>query len=84
MKGNIAIDSQIQNNVLRECHVTTRDPEEILEALLDGLADTILEASDEDIFEEFRAQGYDPLKEAQEVRELLLKTIKTATKVERK
>jgi len=46
--------------------------------LMNGLAETVLEASDEEILEETRELGGDPLVEAEEVRKLLLQTLKTA------
>ena len=86
MSNNVT-DSQpqtIRTDFPRERFLTTRDPEETLDAILDGLAESILEASDEDILEELQEQGCDPLKAAEEVRELLLNTIITAAKMGRR
>jgi len=52
------------------------DPEEKLDAIMDGLAETVLEASDEEILAESCEQGRDPLKEAEEVRKILLDALK--------
>ena len=52
--------------------VAGHQPEQELRSIMDGLAETVLDASDEEIFEEVREEGRDPLKTAEEVRKLLL------------
>jgi len=52
--------------------VAGNQPEQELRTIMDGLAETVLDASDEEIFEEVREEGRDPLRTAEEVRKLLL------------
>ncbi len=59
-----------------EAEVATRNPEETLQRIFDGIADGVLEATDEEILAESREQGRDPLKEAEEVRRVLLDAVK--------
>ena len=46
-----------------------------LRALYEGLADSVLSASDETLIEELRDEGLDPDAIAEETRALLLKTV---------
>jgi hypothetical protein len=69
-----SIQSALQINGRDE--VTTRSPEETLQAMFDGVAEGVLEATDEEILAESRERGRDPLEEAEEVRRLLLDALK--------
>jgi len=51
---------------------TARQPEEVLRSIMDGLAETIFDATDEEVLKEASEQGKDPLKSAEQVRDLLL------------
>jgi hypothetical protein len=42
-----------------------------LKAIMDGLAETVLNMSDAEIFDEVRMQGRDPVQEAEETRKVL-------------
>jgi hypothetical protein len=53
-----------------------RDPQERLQSLMEGIAETILDASDEEILAESQEQGRDPFAEAEEVRRVLLDALK--------
>jgi hypothetical protein len=55
---------------------TARGPEETLRSIVDGLAETVLEVSDEEIFEETTEEGFDPLNVAKEIRQTLLDATK--------
>ena len=64
---------------------SARDPEETWQSIMDGLGETVLQVSDQDILAESREQGRDPLKEAEDVRRVLLDAIKAiAPEAERK
>lgn len=53
-----------------------RDPERELDNLLDALAESVLNASDEELLEEVRAEGRDPLRVAAQMEDLLLGAVK--------
>jgi len=53
-----------------------RTDEEKLDALIDALGDSILEASDEDILDELRMSGVAPEAEAARLKALMLGTVK--------
>jgi hypothetical protein len=48
-----------------------RDYQSELESIYNGIAESVLEASDEEIEEEMRAEGLDPAEEAERVRAIL-------------
>ena len=50
-------------------------PERVVESILQGLAESVIDASDEDILEECRERGEDPEKEAENIRRILLEAI---------
>lgn len=50
-----------------------RPPEEALESIVDGLAEIVLEASDEELLAEAREESGDPTVQAERVRNVLLK-----------
>ncbi|MGA8644183.1 hypothetical protein [Candidatus Binatus sp.] len=53
-----------------------RTDQEKLDALIDALDDSILEASDEDLLEELRMRGVDPDAEAARLKTMMLGTVK--------
>ena len=53
-----------------------RTDQEKLDALVDALGDSILEASDEDLLEELRMRGVDPDAEAARLKTMMLGTVK--------
>lgn len=53
-----------------------RNDEEKLDALIDALGDSVLEASDEEILEELRMSGVDPDAEAARLKAMMLGTVK--------
>src|SRR5437899_1789117 len=55
-----------------------RNYEKDLRAIYNGLAESILSASDEEILEEVREEGLDPDKEAERVRNVLLSAVRDA------
>jgi hypothetical protein len=57
---------------------TARGPEETLRSIVEGLAEAVLEASDEEIFEETTEEGVDPMNTAKEIRQILLDATKGA------
>ncbi len=59
-----------------EDRVQTRDAEQTLRSIMDGLDATVLAVSDEEIIAELRKQGRDPMKEAEEVRKILIEAIR--------
>lgn len=48
------------------------NPEDSLQSIYDGIAETLLETSDEEIMEETREDGEDPIKKAEAIRNMLL------------
>jgi len=70
---NEAFDEQETEGPLS---ITRGDPARALQSIMDGLAETVLEASDEDLLSESREQGNDPVKEAEEVRAILLDALR--------
>ena len=50
--------------------------EEELVAIMNALAESVAEASDEEILEEARAQGEDPIKTARQTKDVLLNAAK--------
>jgi hypothetical protein len=58
--------------------ISASDPVRTFQAIMDGLAETVLEASDEELLSESSDQGNDPIKEAEEVRAILLDALKAA------
>lgn len=60
------------------------DAVERLKAIMDGLAESVLEMSDEEILEEMRMQKRDPIQEAEQTRKVLIEALKgEARKAER-
>jgi hypothetical protein len=60
------------------------DAVERLEAIMDGLAESVLELSDEAVYEEVSKQGRDPVAEAEATRKVLIDALKDeARKAER-
>jgi hypothetical protein len=57
----------------------TRDDEQILESIAHGLAESVLQATDEEILAEVREEGHDPLRKAEEIRSALLKATQTVS-----
>jgi hypothetical protein len=55
-----------------------RDPEQMLDSIMEGVAESVLEASDEEILAEARERGCDPTQEANAVRQILLEALKRA------
>jgi hypothetical protein len=50
----------------------TLDPETRLKNIMNGLAESVLELSDEEIMQEVREQGFDPALVAEETRQVML------------
>ena len=63
-------------DVQNEHELQARDPEERWQSIIEGLEETVLQASEEELLTESREQGRDPLKEAEEVRKILLDALK--------
>jgi hypothetical protein len=72
-------DGTVESEVLDERKAQTDNPEQTLESIMDGLAATVLAASDEEIIAELQKQGRDPIREAEDVRKILLDALKDAT-----
>lgn len=53
-----------------------RDYEQELADIYNGLAESVLDATDEEIEEEIRAEGLDPEEEAEKVRRILRDAVK--------
>jgi hypothetical protein len=53
-----------------------RTPEEQLRSIMDGLAESIMDMTDEEIIEEIRERGEDPHEVAERVRKILLDAIR--------
>jgi hypothetical protein len=53
-----------------------REPEEILDSILAGVAESVLDMSEEELLEETVEQGGNPNQEAEEIRSLLLSVAK--------
>lgn len=51
-----------------------------LDALVDALSESVLEASDDEILDELRESGVDPVAEAARLKKMLLDTVKTFDK----
>lgn len=69
-------DSTVESSGQDEDRAQTRDAEQALQSIIDGLDATVLAASDEEIMAELRKQGRDPMKEAEEVRKILIEAIR--------
>lgn len=76
---SVSQDREVQNEVSDKRQVPARDPEEMLGCIMKSLAETVLEASDEELLAESREEGRDPLEEAEEVRQTLLDAVKAVT-----
>jgi hypothetical protein len=72
----------VQEAFPQEHELSNRTPEEKLQLIMERLAETVLNMSDEEVLAEVRAQGRDPLKEAEEVRKVLTDALKVAGKEE--
>ena len=75
------VDSRNEVNRLElqdEKRIPATDTQKTLQNVMDGLAESVLEMSDEDLFAESREQGRDPKEEAEEVRRILLDALQSA------
>ena len=52
---------------------------EELQLISEGMAESVLEASDEELLQEVREAGGDPVKESEDLRQILLNTVRAQT-----
>jgi len=70
--GNTVPDELLEDDTTSNLRAL-RPPEEVLESVIDGLAEMALDASDEDVLAEAREESGDPAIQAEEVRNVLLR-----------